>query len=387
MRAALFALLVVCQCCAAQTKEELAALAAKTVVASFENITDFAAWNYDGGVIQLGLWEMLGVVDTATAQYIQPAIIAKLQQYTKEGTGAAILQNQTLNFGGAVGDTVSEYPAAYNKLLMQQGFNQDAYNMVHYMADRVKEWPYHLNTGLVSRQTTWRAVGMHDEQGRGIWADDGFMGTAVLDASNVTGHVMEAWKQLTLLHSALNDPTDNLYRHGAFANSSVPFQSCCKWGRANGWTVMAKKDTLSAMRAQNITGQEYDELLGYFTGHLEALLVHVDTNSGLLHNIVNMTQTPFEVSAAGMTLYSLCSAMTEGIIPRGPAFESVADTLFMGVASHIQANGTITGIIGGTGIQDSWQDYGEPGPYDKSGPGLGGALRGMAAYLRLKASS
>ncbi|KAJ9460758.1 glycosyl-hydrolase family 105/88 [Diplonema papillatum] len=368
---------------AALSPAEYTGLAGQTCVEYFEKVPDFAGWNYNGGTIQMGLWEMLDYIPASAASVIAPAITGKLNAYKTTPPGSLILNNQSINFGKSIGDSVAQFPAAYNKMLIAQGGDQDDVHMVTYMADRIKDFPFHLPTGLVSRQETWPAVGENDTKARGVWGDDGFMGTAVLLASNQTQHIMEAWKQLTLLRNVLNDPTDGLFRHGALENNTN-FQSCCKWGRANGWVVMAMADTLVAMQAHNLTGgSEYAQLQYYFTTHMNALTLFLDPETGLLHNVLNMTQTPLETSATGMTLYGLATAMLNGIMPRSPGYVMLAERMFTGVASMINADGTVSGVIGGTGIKDAWQDYGTPGSYNNSGAGLGGIFRGMAAYLKL----
>ena len=49
------------------------------------------------------------------------------------------------------------------------------------------------------------------------------------------------------------------------------------------------------------------------------------------------------------------------------------------VAENIKEDGTMTGIIGGTGIQDTEEDYApDSTDYSKASPGVGAVLRAMA---------
>eukprot|EP01060_Flectonema_neradi_P017563 TRINITY_DN2442_c0_g1_i1.p1 TRINITY_DN2442_c0_g1~~TRINITY_DN2442_c0_g1_i1.p1 ORF type:complete len:397 (+),score=83.54 TRINITY_DN2442_c0_g1_i1:51-1241(+) len=387
------ALLVLVNNCVGMTGSpaDLAGLAGRAAVDEFGKTTSpigdqFGGWNYCGGTIQMGLWEMLPYISETDSSHIKGVIIPVLEEFKKNGSGYDILTNATtLPFGYSVGDQLSQYPTAYAKKTEHMKGEPTDYQMVENMARRVEEFPHHLPTGLVSRKSTWSAVGSTDPKGRGVWADDGFMGTSVMVASNVSDLVMEASFQLKLLHKVLNDDNDDLYHHGALANSTPAFQSCCKWGRANGWTVMAKADTLAAMVRLSMPVDS--ELLADFQSHLTAILKHQDATSGMFHNVLNQTETPLELSVTGMTLHSLLMAFRYNFIDNTPQHVSQAELMYSAIANSIHPNGSISNIKGGTGIKNSWKDYGTPGPYTRSGPGLGGVLRGLAAYLRYKSDN
>lgn len=57
------------------------------------------------------------------------------------------------------------------------------------------------------------------------------------------------------------------------------------------------------------------------------------------------------------------------------------------LSSTVEADGTISGIIGGTGIKNSEEDYvPDSTEYRKAGPGVGGVLRAVAAMEQFNRS-
>jgi rhamnogalacturonyl hydrolase YesR len=60
--------------------------------------------------------------------------------------------------------------------------------------------------------------------------------------------------------------------------------SCCKWGRANGWTMMAKAEVLSALPPAH---SGHGAVLADFVAHARALAKVQDAADGRWHQILN----------------------------------------------------------------------------------------------------
>eukprot|EP00756_Hemistasia_phaeocysticola_P019892 Hpha_TRINITY_DN15687_c5_g7::TRINITY_DN15687_c5_g7_i1::g.99130::m.99130/K15532/yteR, yesR; unsaturated rhamnogalacturonyl hydrolase len=346
---------------------------------------NFGNWNYEGGAIQIGLWELTPHLAPADATRVKEALRYRLESNGEGKEAASILSNGTkrLKWGYSIGDSLGLYPAAYAaRLRYDDSSSSTDRSIARLMPDLMATYPLHVNASP-SRDVDWVAAG-YLSKGRGVWGDDAFMGTAVLVASNSTIHLKRAAEQVLGYHGWLRDSTDGLYHHGAVVRPTGVLRSCCKWGRANGWALMGKVDTLVGMKENGMEGStEYQSLLAAFKEHLSGVLGVVD--SGLLHNVLNETTTPPEVSSTAMTLYALTTGLTSGVLPAdfSPVPPSV---LFEGIAANIAATGEVSGVIGETGIKDNWKRYGTPKGYEWSAPGLGGVLRGLASYLRYTAA-
>ena len=61
-------------------------------------------------------------------------------------------------------------------------------------------------------------------------------------------YAQHAGQMLRRFTSYLRDPTDGLHAHGAYVPpSGAHLRSCCKWGRANGWGLLASFPTQSGV--------------------------------------------------------------------------------------------------------------------------------------------
>lgn len=79
--------------------------------------------------------------------------------------------------------------------------------------------------------------------------------------------------------------------------------SCCKWGRANGWIMMAHVEVLLALEKKQPHHPLLPQVLALFQNHSRALLA-VQSDSGAWHQVLNETSTFLETSCTAMFLYS-----------------------------------------------------------------------------------
>src|SRR5262249_4553789 len=125
----------------------------------------------------------------------------------------------------------------------------------------------------------WRAV--WDDT---IWADDLYKGCAFLSRwYEFTGdakYLDDAAKQIVLMSKLLRDK-DGLWYHGYFHDDHR--SNGAKWGRANGWAMVATVEVLSAMPTNH---PARPELLNILHRHIEAV-EKVQAPSGMWHQLLD----------------------------------------------------------------------------------------------------
>ena len=179
-----------------------------------------------------------------------------------------------------------------------------------------------------------------------------------------------------LLHftSLLEDSRLGLLHHGFDQARSV--QSCCMWGRGNGWAVMAITDLLLVLRPSH---PRYEALMGRYINLTHALVAVQDTVDGRWHDLLNDPTTVHETSCTAFFLYAFAHGLKQDWLPADP-FRAALVRGWAGLAAQIQADGSVVGIAGKTGIKASAAEYSPgPMPYPHSAPGLGAVLRAVAA--------
>ena len=129
----------------------------------------------------------------------------------------------------------------------------------------------------------------------------------------------------------------------------------------------------------DVQSELMDELLLMYKRHGSGLL-HVQSEDGRWHNILTNNNTFLETSASAMFLTGLGRGLRHGWLEEDD--EVVMDSLeraWSAVAGNVKDDGVIEGIIGGTGIQDTEDDYSPDNTdYSKASPGVGAVLRAIA---------
>ena len=212
--------------------------------------------------------------------------------------------------------------------------------------------------------------GFIEPHGLAVWVDDMFMGTAVLVAwARMTGqleHLEYAAEQVTLppplpdlvvlqvrrMTEYLYQGDDGLLHHGF--NFWTGHLSCCKWGRGNGWAFVAITEVLAAGEE---LGLETAELLAMYRRHATGLLA-VQGAGGGWSNILTNNQTFVETSSTAMFLTGLSRGLRHGWLEQEEeeVREAVARAWAV-VAESVLEDGTMEKVIGGTGIQDTEEQY------------------------------
>jgi len=214
-----------------------------------------------------------------------------------------------------------------------------------------------------------------------VWADDLYMGTIVLlkmtELTDDDQYLDEAIKQVHQFDDYLRDDASNLYWHGWFTNSGA--HSSSKWGRANGWTMMTKTEVLLAM------GEDHPErakVLANFVRHCKGLR-SVQSEDGRWHQVLDNPSTYLETSATAMFLRAFAVGIVEGWLDE-EQFKEPLERGWVALTKQINESGDVEGIVRGTPIMFSDQEYADWGDRRNDPRGLGAliyAAVAMDAYI------
>jgi hypothetical protein len=235
-----------------------------------------------------------------------------------------------------------------------------------------------------------------------VWGDDATMSLTLLSRLAAASpsslpetaperSVMQEW--LAVQHSGyivqLQDATDGLYFHGA--DASVEQHSCCKWGRANGWVMMAHIEVLAALAPMEdeAPSKQFQTALAHFRSHAAAV-ARVQSADGRFHQLLNDSSTWLETSATAMFTHAIAVGVMRGWLPKA-SYDSLLAKAWRGLSKVITMNGEVGCICGGCGVQATAAIYNHSvchppgGNYWASSPGLGSVIRAAVSLSRYHA--
>ena len=143
------------------------------------------------------------------------------------------------------------------------------------------------------------------------------------------------------------DKHSGLYRHGY--NHADSHLSCCNWGRANGWVMMAHAEVTSAVAAVYPSHPALPELVRIWRAHASGLAALQAPGDGRWHEVLDVPSTYLETSVTAMTLYSMITGALGGFLD-ATALNSTIHAAWQGLARAVAADGTVSGICEGTPI-------------------------------------
>jgi rhamnogalacturonyl hydrolase YesR len=314
----------------------------------------------------------------------------------KAGTPAyQFLHNESIPWGYSIGDTTGLFPIAYLSRALHAN-NSDPTSVDWRLALGIVEryvmgWPLRLPDGTISRHAGW--WGQPDANASFLWQDDQFMGLAL--AARLVRYAPLApptrqryqdflASQHALFASHCQDAALGLYRHGY--NGATGEHSCCFWGRANGWVMMAHAEVALALAATSPPHPALPAVQQVWTRHASALAALLPPPPAAasadqrLHQVLDDASTFQETSVTAMACYSIAVGLARGWLP--PArFHDPLTALYSGVAGALSQDGTVQGICEGTGIGNTTAFYeARKTLYSLSAPGLGAVFRCAIAY-------
>jgi hypothetical protein len=352
-------------------------------------------WSYGPGIMLSAMWDWSGVVP-ASANFSGFAGQV-LDYYTnKSGTvGYNLVTGVKMPFDNAPGDVIGLFPIAYldRAVLNGEGLaSEDGKLATTAATDYVVPFPTKLN-GVVVRKIGWQNEPSTDLT---AWGDDQFMGLTLMarlaraGVANAEAYVNDVVMQALGYAALMRDDGetypaplgtgDGLFFHGVDATAGMP--SCCKWGRANGWGMMAHAEVMAAIDEVVPGHPNRTDMLNVYRSH-SAAMASFQTEEGMWRQLVNESAAWLETSVTSMTVYSLATGIRRGWLDEA-TFLPVVQLAWPALASTVQADGTVTGICAGTGIGENTPAfyYARPTNYTISQPGLGSVWRAAhAVYL------
>jgi unsaturated rhamnogalacturonyl hydrolase len=196
--------------------------------------------------------------------------------------------------------------------------------------------------------TLWR----EKETGGTVWPDDLYMGGVFLVRYGLyTGenkYIADASRQI-VSQAALEQDGDGLWFHGYFVNQKkhAPF----KWGRGNGWAMVALVETLSALPEKDPLRAG---LLDILRKQVEGLK-ELQAPNGMWRQVLDHPELWEETSCTAMFAYGIARAVHRGWID--PSNLAIARRAFAGVAQHVTPDGAVLGTCEGTGINTNLEFY------------------------------
>lgn len=227
----------------------------------------------------------------------------------------------------AIGDHIGLFPHAYlHRAVYYAGANSSRPAPLHYdraldvvvarttVDDFILKWPIRWTDGTITRDQPgddgMDAIGWFNTSSHNfVWGDDAYMGLTLPARMILAGLDTEDFKyaqlcakQSHLSVTHLRDAADELLWHGVDAKAGK--HSCCKWGRANGWTLMMQAEVLDALSQSAWPGANGAVKAGKaaFVKHCNAL-AKVQSNDGRWHQVLTNRSTYLESS--GTAMYAL----------------------------------------------------------------------------------
>jgi rhamnogalacturonyl hydrolase YesR len=217
-----------------------------------------------------------------------------------------------------------------------------------------------------------------------VWADDLYMSSIVLlkmyDLNGNSAYLEQVIFQVLSFDQYLRDSESNVYWHGYFSRNRE--FSSTKWGRANGWTIMAKVELLKRMES---THPKYAEVLEVFSRHCKGLLA-LQSADGRWHQVLDDPSSYLETSATAMFVRGFAEGVARGWLER-ELYEESAELGWSSLTEQFDSEGNVTGIVRGTPIMFSDQEYDDWGTRINDPRGLGALLYASIAIDLMRTSS
>ncbi|MCX7983476.1 MAG: glycoside hydrolase family 88 protein [Bacteroidetes bacterium] len=185
-----------------------------------------------------------------------------------------------------------------------------------------------------------------------LWADDLYMSVVFLarmgEYTRKQIYFHTAVQQVINFHKYLTC-SDGVMVHNWYSDTNQ--KGVAKWGRANGWALLAQIDLLERLPRKH---PMYKELVHLFRMHVYGIIRYQGPN-GLWHQLIDKMDSYEETSCSAMFTYTIAKAITLGIIPK--RYSSVAYRGWEGIATKIANDGTVHGVCTGTVVSDNLVDY------------------------------
>jgi unsaturated rhamnogalacturonyl hydrolase len=183
----------------------------------------------------------------------------------------------------------------------QLGLGPDLMPVIQRWADYIRFKEIRIADGTIAR---------HRPQPESLWADDAYMCIpALAQMGKLTGDPAwfdEAAKQAVQLARHLFNKDVGLYMHGKHMNQ--PLVAEFRWGRANGWVILAQCELLDVLPENHPLRPE---ILATYRRHVQAL-AELQSGAGLWHQMLDKPDSYLESSATAMFVYGIAHGINKG---------------------------------------------------------------------------
>lgn len=206
-----------------------------------------------------------------------------------------------------------------------------------------------------------------------IWADTLFMGALFLAKWGVYSkndmYLHEAIRQFQLHYHYLTDKDTGLLFHGYSCDLRTHLSSV-RWGRANGWGLIACVILLPLIPD---SFKEKQTILNLYLHHVEKMVKYQNLD-GSFHTVLDDKSTYKETSVASAFTFSLLKAVKLGYLDK--SYLPYAHLSLDYIIQNITPDGIVEKASGGTPIMCSIEEYNKI-PYSTSYYGQGMAVMAL----------
>lgn len=190
-------------------------------------------------------------------------------------------------------------------------------------------------------------LGRNRPQKNTLWLDDMYMGVpALAQMGKLTGdnkYFDDAVKQVKQFAQRMFNEEKGLYMHGWV--ESMETHPEFRWGRANGWALLAKTELLDVLPRDH---PGYNFVMQQFKKHV-AGLAQYQSGSGFWHQLLDRNDSYLETSATAIYAYCIAHACNKGWIDP-VIYASMAMLAWNAVTTKINDKGQVEGTCVGTGM-------------------------------------
>jgi len=219
---------------------------------------------------------------------------------------------------------------------------------IELVLNRVAEFISHQQSRLPNG-VFWRP---ESHAGASLWTDDLYMSCPFLvrwyQHTGEQKYLDDAVSQIIRFASYTQD-ANGLWYHGYFYDKNQ--RSPYKWGRANGWVIVAMVEVLSALPENH---PEREKVLSIFRQQVNGLIPR-QTESGLWPQVLDHDESWEETSGSAMFAYGIARAVNRGWLEKD--YLKIAQKAFAGINARITRDGAIIGVCQGTSIGENLDYY------------------------------
>ena len=180
-----------------------------------------------------------------------------------------------------------------------------------------------------------------------LWLDDLYMSVpALAQMGKLTGdkkYYDDAVKQILQFSKRMFNPEKGVYMHGWVQEMNVHPEY--RWGRANGWAVMAMVELLDVLPESH---EGYKAVLEQLQAHVKGL-VQYQSGKGFWHQLLDRNDSYLETSATAIYTYCIARAINKGWID-ALAYSPVAILGWNAVTTQVNKVGQVENVCVGTGM-------------------------------------